>query len=86
MNQLTTLPGTSAGPQAQTVRECQQRALMVKDLRQRLRELPDLRLNKVVAVRSEIELGTYDGEALIDALLRRLENDMGVLCRREAAE
>lgn len=52
------------------------------DLSRRLRELPDLRFEKVVSVRQALSDGTYDADALIDALVRRMENDIGVLCRQ----
>jgi hypothetical protein len=48
-----------------------------------LRDVPDLRWDKIQRIREAIRLRSYDEEILIERLLDRFENEMGVLCRRE---
>lgn len=45
--------------------------------------LPDLRIDKVFAVRRAVRNGEYDRRELIDSLLDRMSNEIGVLCRRQ---
>jgi hypothetical protein len=52
------------------------------EFRQRLNDLPDLRLDKIIAIRQALSSGRYETDGLIDAVLQRMENDIGVLFRR----
>ena len=51
--------------------------------KQRLRDLPDLRWEKVEQARRALQSGVYDRESFLDALSASLANDLGVLCRRQ---
>ena len=55
----------------------------LSSLRRRLLDLPDLRFEKVLSVRKALRNGTYDSDALVDTLVQRIEDDIGVLCRRD---
>lgn len=49
--------------------------------KQRLMELPEVRLEKVHAVRAAIEHSSYESEQALESTLQQLSNDVGVLCR-----
>ena len=51
-----------------------------------IRDVPDLRWEKVRRIREAILRGTYDDEAILDRVLDRFENEFGVLCRRRATD
>lgn len=48
--------------------------------------LPDLRIEKVFEVRRAVLTGRYDSETIIESLLDRMSNDIGVLCRNDRRE
>ena len=48
-----------------------------------LRDLPDVRWNKVVQARRTLGLETYETNRVLEAVLALLANELGVLCRRE---
>ncbi len=47
-----------------------------------VRNLPDLRWNKVVQARRTLRLDTYETNRVLEAVLAPLANELGVLCRR----
>lgn len=47
----------------------------------RVQRLPDLRWDKVMRVRRALESNAYDPDALLDAALLPLGQDLGVTCR-----
>jgi len=49
----------------------------------RIDDLPDLRWDKVAAVRRALRQGRYEVTPRLDRILPELHNDVGVLCRRE---
>ncbi len=49
----------------------------------RVDDLPDLRWDKVAAVRRALRQGRYGVTPRLDRILPELHNDVGVLCRRE---
>jgi hypothetical protein len=49
----------------------------------KLEDVPDFRWERVVAIREAIRNDEYDLEVRIEAMLALVENDVGVLCRRE---
>jgi anti-sigma28 factor (negative regulator of flagellin synthesis) len=51
--------------------------------KERLKDIPDLRWERVLELRAAIDNGEYDVDARVNDLLSRVENDVGVLCRRE---
>ena len=51
--------------------------------KQRLRDLPDLRWDKVVAIRNALRNREYEPETQVDRLVNLVANEVGVLCRRE---
>ena len=51
--------------------------------KQRLRDLPDLRWDKVVAIRNALRNRQYEPETQVDRLVSLVANEVGVLCRRE---
>lgn len=53
--------------------------------KKRLADLPDLRWDKVAAVRQAMREGRYEVGLRLDQILPELHNDVGVLCRRETA-
>lgn len=52
--------------------------------KKRLADVPDLRWDKVAAVRRALGEGRYTVSSRLDRILPELHNDVGVLCRREA--
>ena len=52
----------------------------------RLRDLPDVRWEKVMQVRRTLSLNTYDRDGMLEAVLGPLANELGVLCRRDRPE
>ncbi len=50
--------------------------------KQRLRELPEVRVEKVQSVRGAIRSSCYESEQVLESTLQQLSNDLGVLCRR----
>lgn len=48
--------------------------------------LPDLRIEKVFRVRRALRNGDYERPDVVDSLLDRMSNDIGVLCRRAQDE
>lgn len=50
----------------------------------RLVEVPDLRFAKVMRVRRAIATHAYDEAHILDRILGTLEDDVGILCRRNA--
>lgn len=46
-----------------------------------LDELPDARLDKVCATRSNLNRNGYDDERILDETVRRISDEIGVLCR-----
>ena len=53
--------------------------------KQRLRELPEMRLDKVQSVRGALQQSSYESEQVLDSTVRRLSNDVGVLCRKDSS-
>ena len=53
--------------------------------KQRLRELPEMRLDKVQSVRGALEQSSYENEQVLDSTVQRLSNDVGVLCRKDSS-
>ncbi|MFH1107616.1 MAG: hypothetical protein V1790_00240 [Planctomycetota bacterium] len=53
--------------------------------KQRLRELPEMRLDKVQSVRGALQQSTYESEQVLDSTVQRLSNDVGVLCRKDSS-
>ena len=51
--------------------------------KQRLRDLPDLRWDKVIAIRDALRDQQYETETRVDHLISLMANEVGVLCRRE---
>ncbi len=49
--------------------------------KQRISELPDLRLDKVMQIRDALARSSYDADEALDATVARLSEDIGVLCR-----
>lgn len=58
-------------------------AVDLSSWKQRLRDLPDLRWDKVVAIRDALRNQQYEVETRVDHLISLMANDIGVLCRRE---
>ncbi len=52
--------------------------------RQRLADLPDVRLQKVQSVRGAIERSCYENEQVLETTIHRLSNDVGILCRKDS--
>ncbi len=48
-----------------------------------VRELPEIRADKVRRTRDAIAADNFDADAMLDAAIDRLRNDLGVLSRRE---
>ena len=53
--------------------------------KQRLHELPEMRLDKVQSVRGALQQSSYENEQVLDSTVRRLSNDVGVLCRKDSS-
>lgn len=51
-----------------------------------LRELPAVRVEKVIAVREALRHACYDTEAILDETVSRVGNDVGILSRREPTD
>ena len=51
--------------------------------KQRLRELPEVRAEKVQSVRGAIRSSCYESEQVLEGTLKQLSNDVGVLCRKD---
>jgi negative regulator of flagellin synthesis FlgM len=47
------------------------------DLVSRIRDLPDIRADRVASIRAEIESGSYDTDAKLDVALDRLLDEIG---------
>ena len=47
-----------------------------------LHNLPAVRLDKVRETRAALQRSSYERESILDETVRRLSNDIGVLCRR----
>lgn len=58
-------------------------AAMLDRFRALLREVPDLRLQKVLRCRRRLAQGRYDRLDVIERTVDRMENDVGVLMRRD---
>ncbi len=56
-------------------------ALKLEYWKRRLRELPDLRVEKVRRTRDALARQRYDREEVLDATVDRVGNELGVLCR-----
>jgi len=52
--------------------------------KQRLRELPEVRVEKVQSVRGAIRSSCYESEQVLESTLQQLSNDVGVLCRKDS--
>jgi hypothetical protein len=52
--------------------------------KQRLRELPEVRLEKVQSVRGAIRSSCYESEQVLESTLQQLSNEVGVLCRKDS--
>ena len=52
--------------------------------KQRLRELPDVRVEKVQSVRGAILSSCYESDQVLESTLQRLSNEVGVLCRNDS--
>ena len=50
---------------------------------ERMADVPDLRFAKVMRVRRAIATQAYDESQILDDILGTLENDIGILCRRD---
>ncbi|MEK7710703.1 MAG: hypothetical protein AAB341_02310 [Planctomycetota bacterium] len=48
-----------------------------------VRELPEIRADKVRRTRDAIAADNFDADAMLDAAIDRLSNDLGVWSRRE---
>lgn len=46
-------------------------------------QLPAVRVGKVVAVREALRQNRYDNEHILEETIKRLGNDVGILCRRQ---
>lgn len=53
--------------------------------KQRLRELPEVRVEKVQTVRGALQQSSYESEQVLESTLRKLSNDIGVLCREDSS-
>mgnify|MGYP001591773588 CR=1 FL=1 len=53
--------------------------------KQRLRELPEVRVEKVQSVRGAIRSSCYESEQVLESTLQQLSNDVGVLCRKDSS-
>ncbi len=51
-----------------------------------LRELPVVRVEKVIAVREALRHARYDTEAILAETISRVGNEIGILSRRDPAE
>lgn len=52
--------------------------------KQRLRELPEVRVEKVQSVRGAIRSSCYESEQVLESTLQQLSNEVGVLCRKDS--
>lgn len=52
--------------------------------KQRLMDLPEIRLEKVQSVRGAIGRSSYESELAIERTVQQLCNDVGILCRKDA--
>ncbi len=53
--------------------------------KQQLRELPEVRVEKVQSVRGAIQSSCYESEQVLESTLQQLSNDVGVLCRKDSS-
>ena len=53
--------------------------------KQRLAELPEVRLDKVQSVRGAIQRSCYESEQVLESTVHSLSNDVGVLCRKDSS-
>ena len=53
--------------------------------KQRLRELPEVRQEKVQSVRGAIRSSCYESEQVLEGALQQLSNDVGILCRKDSS-
>ncbi len=77
MTHPTVSPASTKAPQAN------EREAVLAFWKQRIRELPDVRREKVQATRSALQQRAYDAEAILDATIQEMGNDIGVLCRHD---
>jgi len=52
--------------------------------KQRLRELPEVREEKVQLVRGAIRSSCYESEHALEGTLQQLSNEVGILCRKDS--
>ncbi len=52
--------------------------------KQRLLELPAVRVDKVRSVREAIGRGTYESERALECILQELSNELGVFCLEDS--
>ena len=45
-------------------------------------DLPDIRLDKVLQTRRALRQRLYDSDEILEETIRRLGNEVGILCRR----
>lgn len=53
---------------------------------ERVHELPDVRMDEVIATRNALRRNCYPGKQVLEEAINRLSNEIGVLCRREFEE
>jgi len=53
--------------------------------KQRLRELPEMRVEKVQSVRGAIRGSCYESDQVLEGTLQQLSNEVGVLCRNDSS-
>ena len=53
--------------------------------KQRLRALPEVRVEKVQSARGAIRSSCYESEQVLEGTLQKLSNEVGVLCRKESS-
>ena len=69
---------TQPTPQPEAFRETDQLDISPEaDLVSRIRELPDIRADRVAEIRSEIESGTYETPDKLESALDRLLDEIG---------
>lgn len=57
----------------------------LKHWKQRLRELPDVRVEKVQSAKGAIRSSCYESEQVLESTLQQLSNEVGVLCRKDSS-
>lgn len=53
--------------------------------KQRLRELPEVRVEKVQSARGAIRSSCYESEQVLESTVQQLINEVGVLCRKDSS-